>query len=497
MTTPSINTPPILTVTQLTHAIKLSLESTFPSVWIQGEVSNCKLQSSGHLYFSLKDPNAQIAAVMFRGDLTSVKILPKDGNHVIIRGEMNVYPPNGKYQLIVKELQHVGLGALLLKLEELKIKLTKKGWFRKEHKKPLPKFPKRIGVVTSPTGAVIQDILNILTRRSGGFHLILNPVRVQGEGAAQEIAQAIAQFNQHNLVDVLIVGRGGGSIEDLWAFNDEIVAEAIFNSRIPIISAVGHETDHCIADYVADVRAPTPSAAAEIVIAEKTQLLTHLDQTRRRLLHTVSHLLRHNRHRLETIRKQPIFSSPYSILSSWMQKLDDHKHDLDETIKQFLAHKHLLLESRNKQIQALRPSAQIIHFRHKLQHWDKALYNIMAMRLANYRKLLHQKSERLGQAWKSKLDSRKRLFNITAKQKQLDQAWERTICLRKERLEKVSSALHSVNPKNLLTKGYCILFAEKDHSVVTSVKTIKKQQDIRVLLTDGEILSTVKDVFYN
>lgn len=493
--TETTSNAPILTVTQLTNAIKLSLEATFPSVWLQGEVSNCKLQSSGHLYFCLKDAQAQISAVMFRGDLTSVKPLPKDGSHVIIRGELNVYPPSGKYQLIVRELRHAGLGELLLKLEELKMKLHKKGWFKKEHKKPLPKFPKRIGVVTSPTGAVIQDILNILTRRAGGFHLILNPVKVQGEGAAQEIAQAIAQFNHHNLADVLIVGRGGGSIEDLWAFNEEIVAEAIFNSRIPIISAVGHETDHCIADYVADVRAPTPSAAAEIVIADKLHQLNHLEQIRHRLKQTISHSIKHHRQCLDGFRKHPLLSSPYSLLGPWFQKIDGYRSDLDEIIKHSVAHKHLLLDSRGKQVQALRPSAQIIHFKHKLQHWDKALYSVLLMRLQNSRKLLQQKKERFDQTMKAKFETRKRVFDPLIKQRQLDQTWDRIIGLRRERLEKITAALHAVNPKNVLTKGYCILFAEKDRSVITSIGEIKQQQDIRILLTDGEILSTVKEVF--
>ena len=265
----NLKRPSPLTVSQLTNAIKLSLESTFPMIYLQGEVTNFKLQSSGHLYFSLKDANAMIGAVMFKGEASALKIMPKAGDQVVVKGELSVYPPKGNYQLVVRELSYVGLGELLLKLEELKIKLHQMGWFKSSHKKPLPRFPKRIGVVTSPTGAVIQDILNVLTRRFSGFHLILYPVKVQGEGAAQEIAQAIEQFNKYQIVDVMIVGRGGGSLEDLWAFNEEIVASAIFHSQIPIISAVGHETDHCIADYVADVRAPTPSAAAEMCDCKK------------------------------------------------------------------------------------------------------------------------------------------------------------------------------------------------------------------------------------
>lgn len=332
-----------LTVTQLTQAIKLSLEAGFANVWLQGEISNCKCQTSGHLYFSLKDAQAQISAVMFRANVATLPFMPKDGNHVIVRGELNVYPPSGKYQLIVRELQQVGVGALLLKLEELKQKIHRKGWFKQEYKKPLPKFPKRIGVVTSPTGAAIQDILNILKRRFSGFNLILNPVKVQGEGSAQEIAEAIKQFNHYDLCDVMIVGRGGGSMEDLWAFNEEIVAEAIFHSKIPIISAVGHEIDHCIADYVADVRAPTPSAAAEIVIAEKSQQLNYLAQSKQRLQQTIYQLIRHDRRRLEGVMKQPIFLSATRLLGPWMQRLDHLREDIDVFLRQSLMQKRLRL----------------------------------------------------------------------------------------------------------------------------------------------------------
>lgn len=485
---------PILTVSQLTNAIKLSLESSFPSIWLQGEISNSKLQTSGHLYFSLKDAKAQISAIMFRMDMTGLKMVPKDGDNVIVRGEMNVYPPSGKYQLVVRELRQVGLGELLLRLEELKIKLHKKGWFRSEHKKPLPKSPKRIGVITSPTGAVIQDILNILTRRFAGFHLILNPVRVQGEGAAQEIANAINQFNQYDLVDVMIVGRGGGSIEDLWAFNEEVVAEAIFNSRIPIISAVGHETDHCIADYVADVRAPTPSAAAELVSTDKRQQLTQLAHLQRRLQQTLQHLTRQRRQQLAGILKQPVLISPYPILSPWIQKNDAFRYDLDISIERLISTRRSLLSGYEKQLRALRPSAKIMHFRQKLLQWDKAIVSAMTIRLAHGHKFLEQKREILNRSWHVKMESKKRLFIMEDKQRQLAQSWQRVFTLKKERLIQLNSALNSVNPKNLLTKGYSILFAEKDDSVITSINAVKKQDNITILLSDGKILTTVKEV---
>lgn len=467
--TPSQNNP-VLTVSQLTNAIRMTLEGSFPNVWLQGEVSNCKLQSSGHLYFSLKDPQAQISAVMFRADVASLRMPPKDGDNVIVRGELNVYPPSGKYQIIIREMRQVGIGELLLRLEELKLKLHKKGWFKSEHKKPLPKSPKRIGVVTSPTGAVIQDILNILTRRFAGFHLILNPVRVQGEGAALEIAQAIEQFNKYEMADVLIVGRGGGSIEDLWAFNEEIVAAAIFNSKIPIISAVGHETDHCIADYVADVRAPTPSAAAELVSADKAHQLVQLSHKQKQLYQTLNHLIRQRRHQLNGVLKQPVLTTPYAILGRRMQQLDDMRQDIDVQMQQLIGRRRLILEGKSHQVQALRPSAKIVHFRQKLAQYDKSISNALSMRLGNVKKFLQLKRERVDQAWKVKYENRKQLF------------------------KQFCAALYSVDPKNLLTKGYCILFAEKEGFVITSVTDVKKQQDIRVMLSDGSLISTVKEV---
>lgn len=322
----------ILSVTQITNSIKYELESIFPFVCVEGEISNFKAHSSGHFYFSLKDAHSQIAAIAYRADAIKFPQIPKDGQKVIVKGSINVYPAGGRYQITVKELRLAGVGELLLKLHELKLKLNKLGWFSQERKKPLPKYPKVIGIVTSPTGAAIQDILNILTRRASGFHVILNPVRVQGDGAAAEIAQAIRQFNEYELADVLIVGRGGGSMEDLWAFNEEIVAQAIYDSKIPIICAVGHETDHCVAEYVADLRAPTPSAAAEIVLGEKEHQLQKLAQFGLRAEQLLKAKLYNQKQLFQRILRQPNLANPYFILGPWMQRLDDFRQRL-ETLK--------------------------------------------------------------------------------------------------------------------------------------------------------------------
>ncbi len=439
---------PALTVTQLTKAIKQSLESTFPSIWLQGEVSNFKKHSSGHLYFSLKDSGAQIAAVMFRGCAQSLKVLPKDGDQVTVYGSLNVFPPSGKYQISVQSLKLAGVGELLLKLEELKKELHKRGWFSSEHKKPLPKFPKRIGVVTSPTGAAIQDILNVLTRRFSGFQLLLYPVRVQGNTASKEISQAIEQLNKHQLVDVMIVGRGGGSIEDLWAFNEEIVAKAIFESKIPVVGAVGHETDHSIAEYVADIRAPTPSAAAEIVCAEKAQQLKFLEKTEAQLTQILKQQIRHHRQRYDSLLRNPVIRSPYTLLGPWMQRLDDLRQLLDQGAIQKIEHTKVLIQSRQKLLNSLKPTAQISFYR-------------------------------------------QRIFNLN---KQLDHRIRYLVQQKKERLKHVIANLNSIDPKNLLKKGYSILFSEKEASVITTADSLKKGDRVKILVSDGEAISTINEV---
>ncbi len=439
---------PVYSVSQLTQMVKHQLEKNFPIVWLQGEISNSKLQSSGHFYFSLKDPNAQISAVMFRGVASTLKSIPKDGTEVLVRGELNVYPPSGRYQIVVRELKPVGTGALLLKLEELKQKLHQKGWFNKEHKKPLPKLPKKIGIITSPTGAAIQDILNVLKRRFSGVHLIINPVRVQGNEAAKEIAQAINQMNEHNLAEVLIVGRGGGSIEDLWSFNEEIVAQAIFESKIPIISAVGHQTDYCIADFVADVRAPTPSAAAEIVVAEKSEQINQLQLFDKRLRQILMQKLQQKKQLLNAILKQPLFLSPYQLLGSSLQRFDDLKENLDQSMQQLLTQRKLLMQSATKQLALVQPQAQLANQKQKL------------LTLKNW----------------------------------LETIIQRILSQSKERLEQKAHFIHSINPKNLLKKGYAIPFSQKDNSVISSVHDVNLEEELKLLLSDGELITKIRDI---
>ncbi len=273
----------ILTVTELTVRVRDLLETEFFEVWVEGELSNCRLWNTGHLYFTLKDASAQLRGVVFRSALRYLKFKPEDGLRVVARGRLSVYEPKGEYQLVCDHLEPQGLGALQLAFDQLKKRLQDEGLFDAARKRPLPLLPRKIGIVTSLDGAAIRDIIKVLRRRYANAHLIIRPARVQGEGAALEVARGLRSVSRLPGVDVVIVGRGGGSIEDLWAFNEEIVARAIAKSAVPVISAVGHETDVTIADFVADIRAPTPSAAAELVVARKDEFCAGIDRLRARL----------------------------------------------------------------------------------------------------------------------------------------------------------------------------------------------------------------------
>ncbi len=269
----------VWTVTSLTAAIRTTLETRFGEVWLEGELSNCRLwQQTGHLYFTLKDSGAQIRAVMWRSAVRSLRFRPEDGLLVLARGRLSVYDPKGEYQIVCEQMEPQGAGALQLAFEQLKTRLAAEGLFAAERKRPLPALPRTIGIVTSLDGAAIRDIVKVITRRYPNAHLVIRPARVQGDGAAADIARGLQAVTALAGVDVVIVGRGGGSIEDLWAFNEEVVARAIAASPVPVISAVGHETDFTIADFVADLRAPTPSAAAEMVVAAQEEFRARIDR---------------------------------------------------------------------------------------------------------------------------------------------------------------------------------------------------------------------------
>lgn len=311
-----------LSVSQLSGHIQHTLEQGYSNIWVKGEISNLTKHSSGHWYFSLKDSQAQLGAVMFRGMNQRVRFDPAHGMEVTAHGRISVYPPQGRYQLIVDQLLPAGQGDLHLAFEELKKKLETEGLFAASLKKSLPSFPHKIGIVTSPTGAAIRDMLNILQRRYPLTQILLMPVKVQGEGAAAEIARAIAILNERADCDLLIVGRGGGSLEDLWAFNEEPVARAIAASRIPVISAVGHETDTTISDYVADRRAPTPSAAAELAVPDQLKLREYLLSTSQQLGRNLRRRVEKQEQMLRSIEKSYALRRPALLIEERLQRLD-------------------------------------------------------------------------------------------------------------------------------------------------------------------------------
>ncbi|PIS00904.1 MAG: exodeoxyribonuclease VII large subunit [Chlamydiae bacterium CG10_big_fil_rev_8_21_14_0_10_35_9] len=468
----NLTTKKVFTVSELTDAIKFTLEPAFNNIEVQGEISNLKRQSSGHYYFSLKDKSSQISSVLFRGNSLKLQKPLKDGDQITAKGELSVYAPRGNYQLIIREIQHTGVGTLLLKLHELKEHLKQLGWLDKDLKKSLPKFPKKIGIITSPTGAVIQDILHVLGRRFLGCHLILNPVKVQGEGAKEEIAQAIDDFNRFNLVDVIIVGRGGGSLEDLWAFNEKIVAEAIYKSEIPIISAVGHETDYSISDLVADIRAPTPSAAAEIVIGEQEHILEYLQQAKQRLYGTFVPRVKHARQRLNDIQKYPVLSRGYALFATKLQSLDEMQEKYLSSIKYFFLHKKEQFRHVNQRLKAFNPILQL--------HQSKD-------RLFSYKK-------QLDLSIKTQMNKTKIVFDKNKYQSLALEKIQAVIKEKKIRLENLLQMFKAIDPKNLLSKGYSILFSEKDHSIILSSKNLKKNDSFYALTKDGKIYAQVKEI---
>jgi len=362
-----------LPVGDLTEQIKSVLERGFSEVVIVGEISNFKPHPSGHFYFSLKDERAALAAVMFRGENSKIKFQMQDGLKVVAVGRISVYAPRGNYQIIVTRLEPEGLGALQLAFEQLKKKLEAEGLFSPARKRPLPRFPKCVGIVTAPNGAAIRDMLNVLNRRFAGIHILIYPAKVQGVGAGQEVADGIKYLNAFfPEVDVMIVGRGGGSIEDLWAFNEEVVARAIYNSHIPVISAVGHEIDFTIADFVADLRAPTPSAAAELVVGSRFELMQHLD-------HLVSRLAQKMRGRLEYTEMR---------VDEWVQRLE---YRLRDRVGQV----HLKFERLRLRLGQGSPIVRLTTFSHRLElAWEK-LRNSQKIPLERIRWRLEQLEQKL------------------------------------------------------------------------------------------------------
>jgi len=451
-------------VSELTRAIQGLLESKFLDVWVEGEISNLRVAASGHYYFTLKDARAQIRAVCFRNQARYLKFKPQDGVSVIVRGRLTVYETRGEYQILVELIEPAGLGALQLAFEQLKAKLAAEGLFDTARKKPLPVLPRTVGVVTSPSGAVIRDVVRVLRRRFRNMNLLLYPVKVQGEGAAAEIVEAIRFFNrraaadttsaaapagpafQVAAVDVIIVARGGGSLEDLWAFNEEPVARAIAASKIPIISAVGHETDFTIADFVADLRAPTPSAAAELVVHRKEDFDAELEERERRMGHMLRLKLSEARQRLTELRMHRVFPTLAARLAERTQQVDDLMTSLDRSLRQRAA------TARNE---LLRASAGVLRF--------------------DFPRLLGMN--------RAALDER---------EKKVDGQFQQCLAARRDRLGRVQSILHERSPLVILGRGYSIT-RDAAGKIIRDASQVAVGAQISVRLAKGELDALVRE----
>ena len=436
----------ILTVSRLTAEIKTLLERSFDHVWVEGEISNLRLPGSGHLYFTLKDDKAQIRAVMFRLQNRLLKFVPKDGLQVVACGRVTVYEPRGDYQLVLDYLEPKGLGALQLAFEQLKEKLAAEGLFDPARKRPIPHLPQRIGVVTSPTGAAIRDILRIIDRRFANVHILLCPVRVQGQGAAQEIARAIQALNELPDLDVMIVGRGGGSLEDLWAFNEEIVARAIFSSRVPVISAVGHEVDFTIADFVADLRASTPSAAAELVVRNKIELAQNLRNLERALQQSFRGMLDLQQERFGSLRER--LADPRRRLSDQRIRLDDLSARLAYSLQQGL---------RRRQ--------------------DRFRLHQGGLLLLNPAKRLEEYSQKFAQVM--------RRLSVSVQQE---------IRISRQKVEGVMGKLFTLSPLAVLERGYSITRVLPSREIVRGADDLKVNSLVNVRVHRGEFSARVEEI---
>ncbi len=440
----------VLSVTDLTRRVKDLLEEKFPSLWVEGEVSNFRSPSSGHVYFTLKDANAQLAVVLFRGVAAKVGFPLKDGLQVIAFGDVSVYERSGQYQLVARQLLPKGLGALQLAFEELKQRLAKEGLFDAARKKPIPTLPQRIGLVTSPTGAAIRDFLNIINRRFPNVHIVINPVRVQGDGAANEIAAAIDEFNALHAagrlpLDVLIVTRGGGSLEDLWAFNEEVVARALARSKIPTISAVGHEIDFTISDFVADLRAPTPSAAAELVVKAKDEYARQIKQYQARLQKDLRLQLAEARQRFSTLASSYVFRRPTETIRQYQQQLDDYAHRLRRAPGATVAAHRARWETVAEKFKLLGPQALLV-------------------------------------SWRQRLGSHEQRFQA---------AWARSTQATRHRLGQASTKLDLLSPNATLQRGYSITVVPETGRIVRSVTHVQPGTNISTKVLDGTFGSVV------
>ncbi|HVB98175.1 MAG TPA: exodeoxyribonuclease VII large subunit [Candidatus Dormibacteraeota bacterium] len=437
----------IWSVSEITARIKELLEAGFRELWVEGEISNFRQAQSGHLYFTLKDEHAQIRCVTFRNDARLLKFRPEDGLHVTVRGAMSLYEARGEYQVYVQHIEPMGLGALQLAFEQLRQRLESEGLFDAARKKPLPLLPRRIGLVTSPAGAAVRDVLRVLRRRFPGAHVVLYPVRVQGEGSAKEIVEAIRYLNRKRLADVLILARGGGSLEDLWSFNEEIVARAIAASLVPVVTGVGHETDFTIADFAADVRAPTPSAAAEIVVQTRQEFDRHIAELSRRMAERLRYLLLERRHRLGELSSDRAFGRLPDLVRQRRQQIDESALALAE-----------LLRGRLRSAQD-----RLVGVERRFSRIDLRV-RLGALRLA-----------------------------IEQRRRDLGTAAERFFTARRQRLASLAVQLDERSPLRLLDRGYSLCYDAAGH-LLRDAGQVSTGDEIAVRLARGRLTALIRKI---
>lgn len=436
----------IYTVSSLNAQVRLILENEMGVVWLIGELSNLSMPVSGHWYFTLKDARAQVKCAMFRGNNRRVTFKPANGTQVLVKARLSLYEPRGDYQLIIESMQPEGDGRLQQQFEQLKMSLAAEGLFAQSLKKPLPEQPKRVGIVTSKTGAALHDILNVLQRRDPSLPVVIYPTMVQGEGAAISIAQAIGRANARQECDILIVGRGGGSLEDLWAFNEEIVARTIVASQIPIVSAVGHEVDVTIADFVADVRAPTPSAAAELISRDMAHQTQKISQKTQQLRHAMRHYLTEHQAKVVNLQHRLDRQHPQVRLNQQQQQLDELANRMERAMRQLIGGHQ--------------------------QHINQASYKLA----------LHSPAQTLKQ-------QRSRLEQT---QHRLQDAMDRRLLNASHKLAMAAEKLETVSPLATLGRGYSITRNEQG-KVIRRAEQVKAGDTLLTTVADGEIHSIVRE----
>ena len=436
----------MLTITELTGAIRTMLESSYPQIWVEGEISNARLWKTGHLYFTLKDARAQIRAVMFRSTVNLLRFKPENGQHVVARGRVSVYDAKGEYQIVCEHLEPHGLGALQLAFEQLRERLAQEGLFDDARKRALPALPRKIGVVTSPDGAAIRDILNILGRRYPNAHIVISPTRVQGEGASTEIVRALKNLEHVSGIDVMIVARGGGSMEDLWAFNEEAVARAVAEATVPVVSAVGHETDVTICDFVADVRAPTPSAAAELVVGQLEEFTARINRQEERLMAAARVGLQQRREKVHRLERRPSFSG-------WPARLAGRGRHAAE-----LTHRLSGL------------TATIVGTRVRRAH------------VARLRLEASNLDRRLGRIQTRLVEARARM----------SRGLSDVMGVRRVRLRAAAARLEALSPLGVLSRGYAVCWDAQRSSALRRATQVQVGDSVLVTLHSGELDCEVK-----